>query len=378
MPHGSFQIGSKYRSELIVPDAQGMWAKGLDDKWRHLTKIAVDPNAFFGPEVLLPALEHLKGDQDIRIFKLWHGDALVGLMPLGPERFSRAKLPSISAWLHDQAFLGTPLVAPGAEAAFWEKLCYEAARPWWGGVLRIGRANYEGKVMSALLQYTKDAGMGLSVLRTFERAFLDTPTDCLAYQTQHIRGKKRKEWRRQRRRLAEIGNLTFSTSDTRTDVDSLIDDFLTLEAKGWKGRARTALAQDTSERAFFVDAIRSSAASGNLLVTTLRLDDTPIGMLIFFRAGSGSYSFKTCFDEDFSAYSPGVLVQLGSIEALSKAGVDWCDSCASKAHPMINALWAERVAIGDVLVALPGPTRQAYFKAIDLGERAYKKWKKDE
>lgn len=376
MSHRSFDTQSEYRSELIAPDAEGLWAASIVENWRHLAKIAVDPNAFFGPDVLLPALRHLKGDKDIRIFKLWHGDALVGLVPLGPERFSRAKLPSVSAWLHDQAFLGTPLVAPGAETAFWEHLRFAAAETWWGGILRIGRANYDGKVIAALHQHAKEAGTSLSVLRTFERAFLDTPDDSLGYQTQHIRGKRRKEWRRQRNRLAETGDLTFSTSDGRTEVDSLIDDFLTLEAKGWKGRAHTALAQDTSERAFFVDAIRSSASSGNLLVTTLRLDDAPIAMLIIFRAGSGSYSFKTCFDEDFAAFSPGVLIQLDSIEALSKAGVDWCDSCASKDHPMINALWAERVAIGDVLVALPGPTRQAYFKAIKLGEAAYKMWKK--
>ena len=49
---------------------------------------------------------------------------------------------------------------------------------------------------------------------------------------------------------------------------------------------------------------------------------------------------------------------------LERAGVDWCDSCASADHPMIDHFWRERRAIGRVSVGIGGKLRRAAFRAI--------------
>ena len=87
-------------------------------------------------------------------------------------------------------------------------------------------------------------------------------------------------------------------------------------------------------------------------------------MLANFIAPPGAFSFKTAFDERFARFSPGVLLQRENLALLERAGVDWCDSCASADHPMIDHFWRERRAIGRVSVGIGGKLRRAAFRAI--------------
>ena len=48
-------------------------------------------------------------------------------------------------------------------------------------------------------------------------------------------------------------------------------------------------------------------------VSRLDLDGKPLAMLVNFLTAPGSFSFKTAFDEAFSRYSPGVLIQLDNL-----------------------------------------------------------------
>ena len=66
-------------------------------------------------------------------------------------------------------------------------------------------------------------------------------------------------------------------------------------------------------------------------------------MLASFRAGRGLYTFKICFDEAYSRFSPGAqLMMRGGAMLLDDPRFDWVDSCALPDHPMIDHIWAER------------------------------------
>ena len=362
-------------ASLIVPDIGGRWAAEVVAPWRALAEAAVEPNAFYGPDLLLPALRHLTEGRDVRIFTLWDGapgaSQLLALAPVAPQTsFGRLRAPNVATWLHPHAFLGTPLVRPGHEAAFWAAFVPLIARTWWGGLIQIRRIDRDGPVARALDH--ADLPAPPMILRETERAFLTVPPEAEPYLEAQLRGKKRKELRRQRRRLGELGTLTFEAFSTRPDIDAWIADFLQLEAAGWKGRAQTAIAQQEAERRYVAESLRAAADHDRLLAVDCRLDGRPIAMHINLRAGTGCFSFKTCFDEDFSAYSPGVQVQLDNIDALIAAGITWSDSCAARDHPMINSIWRDRIRIADIAIGLDGPLRRTYFLGITSVERFYR------
>ena len=61
---------------------------------------------------------------------------------------------------------------------------------------------------------------------------------------------KRKELRRQRRRLEDIAPVTADTVTDAADIEAALKDFMVLEASGWKGIAGTAMVNDPAIRTF--------------------------------------------------------------------------------------------------------------------------------
>ena len=61
---------------------------------------------------------------------------------------------------------------------------------------------------------------------------------------------KRKELRRQRRRLEDVAPVTFTTTRGAPDIEAALKDFLVLEASGWKGLAGTAIVSEPSVKKF--------------------------------------------------------------------------------------------------------------------------------
>jgi hypothetical protein len=105
----------------------------------------------------------------------------------------------------------------------------------------------------------------------------------------------------------------------------------------------------------------AAAQRGRLERLSLELDGQPIAMLASLLAPPGAFSYKTAFDERFSRFSPGVLLQLENLAMLERAGIAWTDSCAAPDHPMIDSLWRERRALGRFSIAIGGTARRALF-----------------
>jgi hypothetical protein len=53
--------------------------------------------------------------------------------------------------------------------------------------------------------------------------------------------------------------------------------------------------------------------------------------------------------------------------------LEYCDSCASEGHPMIDSLWTGRRAIGRYSVAIGGSGRRAIFSGLLKAELARSK-----
>ena len=167
-----------------------------------------------------------------------------------------------------------------------------------------------------------------------------------------ISGKHLKELRRRARRLAEAGQHAHRVFTSGEDVEPWLSRFLDLEANGWKGRERTAMASNRSSREFFERVVRVAAARGRLQMLSLELDSVPIMMMCGFTAGEGAFGFKMAYDERYAKYSPGVLLHLFYMQNIGEywPRTQWIDSCAIAENTLMNRLWTQRRPLGDRLM----------------------------
>lgn len=339
-------------------------------RWDALAQWAVEPNPFHESWYLLPALRALDGAGEVRLLCLEADGQLAGLMPIKRDaRYYRHPLPHWCNWLHGNAFLGTPLVAQGFEARFWrELLAWCDANAGSGLFLHLAQMPADGPLHGALARVLAEDGRPAATVMREERALLRSELDPESYLEQSLSGKKRKELRRQQRRLAEEGELTVERTTDRADIAAWADEFLALERAGWKGEAGSALACDPRTTGLFRAALDEAAARGKLERLAIRLDGRPLAMLATFLSPPGAFSFKTAFDESFARFSPGVLLQRENLELLLRPGIEWVDSCAAQDHPMIDHFWRERRTVARHSIAIGGAARRLLFRAIAARE----------
>ncbi|TCM21829.1 CelD/BcsL family acetyltransferase involved in cellulose biosynthesis [Novosphingobium sp. PhB165] len=340
------------------------------DAWDALAHRASEPNPFFESWYLLPSLRHLGSSECVSILRFERHGRLAGLLPVvRSRRYYRWPVPNLAGWLHANAFLGTPLIERGAESAFWRALFDWTDRaPGTALFLHLREMPLEGPVHDGLM-----AARGTRAVETVhreERAVLHSTLSPDDYLEASLTGKKRKEMRRQWNRLAERGHVTVERGRNDDGLDNWARQFLALEAAGWKGKAGSALASHEGTARLFREALSGAAARGRLERLALRLDGRPIAMLATFLTPPGAFSYKTAFDEGFSRFSPGVLLQREYLDMLNRREIAWTDSCAAEDHPMIDHIWRERRAVGRLSIAIGGPLRRALFRRFVKAELA--------
>ena len=152
-----------------------------------------------------------------------------------------------------------------------------------------------------------------------------------------------------------------------------VDDFLALEAGGWKGRAGTAARADGNLRTFLQSAVTDLAGDGKARVARLFLDGRALAAIIVLRSGATAWCWKIAYDEGFARFSPGVQLLLDvTQELLDDPSIARADSCADENHPMIDHVWRERLELADRMIRL-GPDGGTAFRlacALEAARRA--------
>jgi CelD/BcsL family acetyltransferase involved in cellulose biosynthesis len=352
------------------------WRDMADDAaaWDALALCAAEPNPFYESWYLLPALRAFDREGDISLVRFEAGGELAGLIPLmRPRRYYRWPLPNLTNWIHGNCFLGAPLVAAGLERVFWQSLLAWADRHAGAALfLHLGEMPLEGPLHAALIAVLVEQDRASALVYRQERALLRSALPPVTYFEESMSGKKRKELRRQYARLSELGEVSFERRSDTAGLAEWIQHFLVLERAGWKGLSRSALACDPGTATLFRDGLHGAAARGRLERLTLSLNGQPIAMLANFLTPPGAFSYKTAFDESFSRFSPGVLLQRENLAMLEREGIVWTDSCAAADHPMIDHIWRERRPIGRISIAIGGTARRAIFRQlarVELGRK---------
>jgi len=342
------------------------------ETWDELARGASEPNPFFESWFLLPSAKSFDGGGEVSILCFLKQGMLCGLLPIVREqKYEGWPLPHIGNWLHFNSFFGTPLVAPEAEADFWRAVLDWADRNAGMSLfLHLNKVALDGPVYDALESVLAADGRPWGVVVRKERALLSSDLDSEAYLANALPARKRKDLNRRFRRLEELGEIEFRWETGSDGLTRWIDDFLALEAAGWKGEAGSGLACHAATEALFRESLTGAGKQGRLVRLSLRLDGRPIAMLSTFLTPPGAFGFKTAFDEDYSRFSPGFLLEREFLTALKRFDVDWCDSCAAADHSVMNRIWSERRPFGRVSIAIGGPLRRAAFSRILRKEMA--------
>jgi GNAT acetyltransferase-like protein len=343
------------------------------DAWDVLVQHACEPNPFYEPQALLSAWRHL-APEDLFVVLVWaqhplpgQPPYLAGLFPLVRKaRYKGMPMPALATWKHLYAYLGTPLVRDDLanetlDAFFaWLRTTDAALFEWCG----IGS---DSAFRHALIETLNRLGYDRFSDSVHTRAFFQPAATADAYLDDALPGKKRKELRRQERRLAELGAITYDELAPGGDLDAWLDEYLAVEQRGWKGRGGTALRDDRAGLAVFRDVARAAHARGRWMTLALRIDGRAIAMKCNLRGGPGAVAFKIAYDEEYARFSPGVLLEIEHLRRLHDAGAPvWMDSGAAADHPMIGHLWRDRIAIETLVVPTGRRTGELAVAALPL------------
>ena len=240
-------IGRPGRELCIYPASMGY---DLQDELDFLGNRAMEPNIFFSGRFLAPAMPRLE-DRQIRL-ALIRDDVgsrsrLRLLMPFSIEKPGFSVGASIiRVWSNPFGPLGTPLV-DGEEAAeildnLLEALAAKsAALP---PILVLPDVRLSGNFVAMIKAIAISRNLPVAITSPYARPMLESYDDGETYMGRSIAKHHRRDMRRQWRMLEDQGTLTYNVARQPSEIRLRMEEFLALEASGWKGAKRSAMVTD--------------------------------------------------------------------------------------------------------------------------------------
>jgi len=344
------------RRLAIYPASAGF---DLVEELDFLCTRTIEPNVFFNPRFLAPAMPRLE-DREVRLAVIRDGDEYKNrlrlLVPFSVERPALPMgVPVMRTWSSIFGPVGTPLIDRDDPAGVIEDFFTMLSRPHLKlpKVLVLPDMRLDGPAAS-LMRSVADAGnLPMVVTGVTERPFLQSGLEGDDYLRRSLSPHHYREFGRLKRRLAAQGTIEHVVSRGPDAIRHAIETFLTLEASGWKGRERTAMASDRYRAAFAREAVYRLAEQDLCRIHALTLNGETIASLVVMVEAGVAYTWKTAYDEAYAAYSPGALLMIEvTRQHLDDPNIAVTDSCAVPDHPVMSRLWSERKPVGTLLIGL--------------------------
>lgn len=324
---------------------------------RDLNRRSLAPNLLFETSILAPALKFLSTHSDnLEVVLAWQGHQdkkLVGWIVVNRARvLPGIGLTYLKTWRHLYSYMGHPIVdrnnAQAALSALFDQILSKSQT---SRCLMISDLPGTGPIFEAVMRVAQNKGLSVHEVARHERAAMITNLSGEEYLKSALSTKKRKEFRRLKNRLGDLGDLEFEIYQAEDDIGPWIQSFLDLEAAGWKGRKQTAFSNRENWAAFLKESTTRLAENGQCKIWRLTLDGKTIAITIAHHSGHQSWLTKITYDEAYSKFSPGVLLVLEVTKIIADDPViTELDSLATPDHPMINHLWREKKSTTNILI----------------------------
>ncbi len=322
-------------------------------EWESLAAEAIEPNPFYEHWLMLPALEAYGAGEGFRCVAVWQDGTLGGLFPLQLEpRFRGLPLRAARSWRHRNMLVGTPLVRARHAGACVAALLESGIAP----LIEFDWTPAGGLFYGALAEAAGDGGFPCVVSDPYLRAILVRDRDPRPRFNSNMKNNLRR-WQARLRAAGALEPVRLMPGD---DVAAWTEEFMRLEASGWKGRAGSALACREDDRRFVTDIFAEAHRRGRLLITGLNLGGRPLARHTMLLGGEGAFTFKIAYDETHASCSPGIVAEVDNVrQFLENPGPRWIDSHTARENTSYGRVWKDRRTVQRVALGLHGVGRFA-------------------
>ena len=339
------------------------------DEWLALSSRSIESNVFFGPDFALAAANCGIGEPPIFVVirrNIEGRTHLVGVIPL-IARDVRSGRRTVRVWRHKYLAAGAPLL----DSRYF-KGAFDAALDWLASLrprrsaIVIPAIRVDGDLTRMAIARARRLGGAAKPMGLHERSqFLPADASGIGFSRKTL-----KSFARHAKQLSSQGDLSFRIHRDPERLTVALDQFLALEAMGWKGESGTALARDESVERFARTVVNGLSERGCCFIASLDLAERPIAMSVLLVESRLAAFWKMAYDESYAKYSPGLMMLVKLSEFLRDSGeVDSIDSCAAAHDLTMLRVWRGRIRIADLLLSVV-PRRSVLFGVIDARERA--------
>jgi CelD/BcsL family acetyltransferase involved in cellulose biosynthesis len=333
---------------------------GRQQEWQALEHAAIEPNPFYAHAFLTAVDAHLRPRRALSLLIVEdraENQRLCALLPLERPHW-RDGLPFGALALVRNPFICStvPLIrredASEILLAALQALAKETPR------LLLPMVP-EHRPFSCLLKAVADQSrQPLVRVDGRDRPGLESPLAPDVYRTHHWKKSIRASERRRLARLEAQGSVDYRAIWHKDpDAPAALEAFLTLEAKSWKGRQKSALTQKPDTAAFAQAAFLPPEAGSAVLYEVLALNGQAIAVNINLVAQNVGFALKSTYDETYARYGVGTLLDGFSLALATGGGVlARFDSCAPMHHP-IHERWRQQEQVSRKLLGLRPGTR---------------------
>ncbi|MFN0190716.1 MAG: GNAT family N-acetyltransferase [Aestuariivirga sp.] len=331
---------------MLAGDWQKMTAELIRDRgeiarlrsaWQRLAAASLEPSGLNAPEMILPILSRTHGGE---LMTVGQAGELLFALPVSSYNFP---LPYRSDLVSPLTLMGLPHIDSELASAAIAEMLAALDQP-----LQLNSLPVDGPFYQTI---SREAPR-FQVIESYSRAALNVSGSFETWFETNFERKRRKEYRRLRTRLGEEGKLEILSLAEGDDPAAWVTEHLALEAAGWKGAKRTAIAAYPDMAFALADGARGLHAAGKLRFWKIHIDGKPIAMMYAIVEGSNTWLCKIAYNEAYARFSPGVLLLLDATEALfNDPSIKFADSCAIPNHPMIDNIWRDRIKVADILLA---------------------------
>lgn len=323
--------------------------------WARLADRAADPNPVYEPEFVSAAVTATDAETPSLLIAERDGEWIgcLPVRPVGPF--------GLSNWRHSFSPIGTPLAARGAVEEFASALVGR-----FGGLNRsrflVLREAGEGETTAAVRAAVSRSRRLAAILeQEVERAALRRGDGDPTVQ---IKPKRRKEMEKKRRQLIEKLGCELEVVDRSSDP-AAVDDFLRIEAAGWKGVSGTAM-QTAGQGDAFRALCDRYAAAGRLQLLSLEAGRRSVAMICNLAMGNELFNLKVTYDEELRRYAPGIQLEIETMRIFAESRTEEIfDSCADPGNELLNRLWPDRVRATTMLIGPGGPGGKAIGDVLE-------------
>lgn len=395
--------------------------------WRALAADAAEPNAFLDPRYLVPACHRTPGAADVLLVVVERRGEWLGLLAVTTKAVAPG-LP-VRATTTGGTFLTTysdrhhPLVRAGHEEHALEALLRAVPAVGLPGLVQLQHFPGEGVLADALAAVLARTPMLVHERRRVESAFaarpcppaspvtagtagtaetaetqgspgatrpdrpprtsgshapastgprdlgpvLDLP---LAYE--HMGAGRRKDVRRRIRALERAAGGPLLLQDV-SDDPTADEDFLAVQAEGWKGdttRGGAAVALDPAMQRWFRDALAGFRRDGDLLALRIVAGGRTQWTGYSLRSGGAYVGFLDAFAEEHRHLSPGAIGRLVELtHVLTATDARHLDPAFDPRYAVGATIYPDRRTHVDLLVSVRGLVARSAVRAAPVARR---------